>query len=104
MRQPTGSTSSPPATDALGAEPGTVYLVGAGPGDPDLLTLRGAALLATADVVLHDELVHPAVLAHARPGADVRSVGKRGGESSEKQAKQDEIDAALVALAKEGRR
>jgi uroporphyrinogen III methyltransferase/synthase len=104
MRQPAASPSGQTKTDLLGARPGTVYLIGAGPGDPDLLTLRGAELLATADVVLHDELVHPAVLALARPGAELRAVGKRGGAAPEKQAKQDEIDAALVALAKEGRR
>ena len=64
----------------LGARPGVVYLVGGGPGDPGLLTLRGAELLATADVVLHDELVHPALLEHVREGAEVRHVGKRGGD------------------------
>ena len=84
--------------------PGTVYLVGGGPGDPDLITLRGAELLASADVVLHDELVHPALLARAREGAEVRSVGKRGGDAAAKQATQGEIEAELVRLAREGRR
>lgn len=104
MRQPTVSSPSQTKTDPTGAQPGTVYLVGAGPGDPDLLTLRAAALLATADVVLHDELVHPAILASIRPGADVRFVGKRGGDSIEKQTKQQEIDGALIALAGQGLR
>ena len=104
MRQPAASKDSQAKTDPTGAEPGTVYLVGAGPGDPELLTLRGATLLATADVVLHDELVHPAMLAHVRPGAEVRFVGKRGGDSIEKQARQEEIDRALVDLAKQGLR
>lgn len=91
-------------SDPTGAQPGVVYLVGAGPGDPELLTLRGAELLATADVVLHDELVHPALLARVRPGCEVRFVGKRGGDRGEKQARQHEIDDALVALAQQGRR
>ena len=55
---------------------GTVYLVGAGPGAADLLTLRAARLLAEADVVLHDALVHPDVLALAK-GAKLYNVGKR---------------------------
>ncbi|WP_437813438.1 uroporphyrinogen-III C-methyltransferase [Sorangium sp. So ce1078] len=85
------------------ARPGVVYLVGAGPGDPGLFTLRGAELLATADVVLHDELVHPALLDGVREGAEVRSVGKRGGDRVVKDAKQAEIDAELVALGLAGR-
>jgi uroporphyrinogen III methyltransferase/synthase len=86
-----------------GAIPGTVYLVGGGPGDPGLLTLRGAELLATADVVLHDELVHPALLSHARADAEVRSVGKRGGDQHAKASKQAAIDDELVALARAGK-
>ena len=88
---------------ALGARPGVVYLVGGGPGDPGLLTLRGAELLATADVVLHDELVHPSLLDRVRPDAEVRHVGKRGGDPGAKQASQGAIDDALVALARAGR-
>lgn len=88
---------------AGGAKAGVVYLVGAGPGDPGLLTLRGAELLATADVVLHDELVHPSLLQGVREDAEVRSVGKRGGDRVQKDTKQAEIDAELVALARAGR-
>src|SRR5277367_3144419 len=88
------------STDAVGAQPGVVYLVGGGPGDPGLLTLRGAELLATADVVLHDELVHPSLLERAREGAEVRCVGKRGGEPSTKQASQAAIEATLIAEAR----
>jgi uroporphyrinogen III methyltransferase/synthase len=86
-----------------GAQPGVVYLVGAGPGDPRLLTLRGAELLATADVVLHDELVHPALLERVRAGAEIRWVGKRGGDPKAKQASQAAIDEELVAEARAGR-
>lgn len=84
-------------------EPGTVYLVGAGPGDPDLLTLRGLELLASADVILHDELAPRALLAHAKAGAVIECVGKRGARPAEKQRKQSEIDALIVAHAKAGR-
>jgi uroporphyrin-III C-methyltransferase len=58
---------------------GKVYLVGAGPGDPELLTLAAARALREADVILVDDLVNRAVLAHARPETRVVPVGKRGG-------------------------
>jgi uroporphyrinogen III methyltransferase / synthase len=60
---------------------GTVYLVGAGPGDPQLITLRGRDLLARADVVLHDYLVNPEVLQHAASAAELICLGRHGRES-----------------------
>ncbi|MEZ4301552.1 MAG: uroporphyrinogen-III C-methyltransferase [Polyangiaceae bacterium] len=104
MRQPAATSPGQTTSDPAGARPGTVYLVGAGPGDPDLLTLRGAALLATADVVLHDDLVHPALLSLVPPTCEVRFVGKRGGAPQEKQATQSAIDASLIELARRGLR
>ena len=65
---------------------GRVTLVGAGPGDPELLTVKAVRAIGSADVILHDALVDPAVLAHARPGARVVAVGKRGGCASTPQA------------------
>lgn len=62
------------------AEPGVVYLVGAGPGDPELLTLRAVSLLQTADVILPDDLVSDEVLSLASPSALVIPVGKRCGQ------------------------
>ncbi len=69
-----------------GAEPGHVYLVGAGPGDPNLLTLRAADLLRTADVLLPDDLVSEEVLALASPTALIVPVGKRCGQPRVTQA------------------
>lgn len=80
---------------------GTVYLVGAGPGAPDLITVRGQALLATADVVLYDALSHPGLLALARPDAELRNVGKRGGSLS---PTQEWITSQLIELARDGKR
>jgi len=79
---------------------GKVYLVGAGPGDPGLITLRGAAVLGLADVVLYDALAHPALLQHARAGAELRNVGKRYGEES---FSQEAINTELVRLALAGK-
>jgi uroporphyrin-III C-methyltransferase len=79
---------------------GTVYLVGAGPGDPGLLTLKAARLLGRADAVVYDRLVHPGVLGHARPGARLLFAGKEGGGE---QVKQEEINALLIAQARLGR-
>ena len=64
----------------LDAQPGTVYLVGAGPGDPSLLTLRALKLLQTADVILPDDLVSDEVLDLASPSAEIIPVGKRCGQ------------------------
>jgi uroporphyrin-III C-methyltransferase len=79
---------------------GTVHLVGAGPGDPDLLTLRAARLLAQADVVVHDHLVSAGVLALIGSQAERRYVGKASGRHS---MVQDDINALLVQLARAGR-
>jgi uroporphyrin-III C-methyltransferase len=73
--------------------PGKVWLVGAGPGDPDLLTLRAARLVMQAQLIVHDGLVDPAILALAKPGARLVSVAKR---RSRHTMPQDEINALLV--------
>ncbi|MGH9675463.1 MAG: uroporphyrinogen-III C-methyltransferase [Candidatus Acidiferrum sp.] len=77
---------------------GKVFLVGAGPGDPDLLTVKAVRLLASAGVVLHDALVSPEVLAVIARSARVIDVGKRAGH---KLLTQDEINALLVSYAAE---
>ncbi len=81
-------------------EKGAVWLVGAGPGDPGLLTLQAAEALNQADVIVHDALVSPEILAMAG-NARLQSVGKRGGKPSPKQA---EICQLLIDLACEGKR
>jgi uroporphyrin-III C-methyltransferase len=82
-------------------QPGQVWLVGAGPGDPGLLTLLAAHALAQADVVVYDALVDGRILALAKAGAELRFAGKRGGKPS---PTQPDISAQLVRLAREGRR
>ncbi len=89
-----------PRLAAPAFEPGTVWLVGAGPGDPGLLTLHAAHALAEADVVLHDALVSPDILAMA-PRARLEPVGKRAGG---KRTPQLRINERLIRLAREGRR
>ena len=81
---------------------GVVYLIGAGPGDPALITVRGAALLSRCDVVLYDALAHPALLERLKPGAEARFVGKRGGDSFGGEEAQDAINRELVTLARRG--
>ncbi|MFA7414922.1 MAG: uroporphyrinogen-III C-methyltransferase [Rhizobium sp.] len=81
--------------------PGHVWLAGAGPGDPGLLTLLVAKALGEADVIVHDALVNEHCLELARPGALVEYAGKRGGKPS---AQQRDISLRLVELAKSGLR
>lgn len=83
------------------ARRGSVYLVGAGPGAADLITVRGLRILQSADVILHDALLSPALLEEASPHAERVSVGKRGyciGST-----KQETINEALVRHAREGK-
>ena len=79
--------------------PGTVTLVGAGPGDPELLTLKAVRAIGAATVLLVDDLVNDAVLAHASPRARIVHVGKRGGCRSTPQAF---IDKLMLMAAREG--
>lgn len=82
-------------------QPGSVWLVGAGPGDPGLLTLTAAYALDQADIILHDALVAPDILAMAGPHARLETVGKRAGRPSPKQIS---ISERLIALAQQGLR
>jgi uroporphyrin-III C-methyltransferase / precorrin-2 dehydrogenase / sirohydrochlorin ferrochelatase len=79
---------------------GKVYLVGAGPGDPDLLTIKAMRLIQHADVVLHDDLVPQAILENASPRAETVNVGKRCGL---KNITQEEINALMIEHARAGR-
>jgi uroporphyrin-III C-methyltransferase len=78
---------------------GKVYLVGAGPGDPELLTMKALRLLRMADVVLHDDLITPAILKLISPAAEVQNVGKRCGR---KTIRQEEINFLMIAKAASG--
>jgi uroporphyrin-III C-methyltransferase len=78
---------------------GKVYLVGAGPGDPELLTVKALRLLRTSDVVLHDDLVPPEILKLISPTAEVQNVGKRCGS---KTIRQEEINFLMVVRAASG--
>lgn len=79
---------------------GKVFLVGGGPGDPELLTLRGAQCLAEADVVLYDYLINPNVLAHAREAAELICVGRHG---RDRILSQSEINSAMIEHATAGK-
>ena len=78
---------------------GKVYLVGAGPGDPELLTLKALRLIREPDVILHDDLVSAEILAFAPRAAHIRNIGKRCGQRS---TSQSEINALLIAFASFG--
>jgi len=80
---------------------GTVWLVGAGPGDPGLLTIHALNALAAADAIVYDALVDPAILSFAREGALLEFAGKRGGKPS---VMQKDICERLIQLAREGKR
>jgi uroporphyrin-III C-methyltransferase/precorrin-2 dehydrogenase/sirohydrochlorin ferrochelatase len=87
--------------EAASADAGSVTLVGAGPGDPELLTLRAVRALQSADIILIDDLVAPEVLDFARREAKKMLVGKTGYGPS---CKQDEINTLMIALARSGKR
>ena len=80
---------------------GTVYLVGAGPGDPGLITVKGLDCIATADTLVYDYLAAEAFLAHTRPDAELIYVGKKGGDHT---LPQEEINRLLVTKAREGKK
>ena len=78
-------------------EPGTVWLVGAGPGAPGLMSLMAYHAMQQADVVVYDALVNPDILRWVRPGAELEYAGKRGGKPS---ASQRDISERLIELAR----
>lgn len=82
------------------SKPGTVYLVGAGPGDPELLTLKGARVLALADVVVYDALIQEGLLGMVPKDAELHFMGKRCGRSC---PSQEEINDALINHARTGK-
>lgn len=86
--------------NAADARVGRVFLVGAGPGDPGLITVRARQLLMQCDAIVYDALANPVLFAES--AAELHDVGKRGGSGDS--ARQDEINALLVRLAREGKR
>ncbi len=90
----------PHEADARATTPATVFLVGAGPGDPNLITLRGVQCLRRADVVLYDYLANAQILKHVRPEAVTECLGKHG---QTRIWPQDEINQRLIALARQGK-
>jgi uroporphyrin-III C-methyltransferase len=97
----TDAPTLPPSLDLPDFAPGAVWLVGAGPGDPGLLSLLGLHALQQADVIVYDALVDPRILALAAPHATLDYAGKRGGKPS---PQQPDISLHLVELARAGQR
>ena len=87
---------------AQGSGPGRVTLVGAGPGDPDLLTVKARDLIAGADYVLHDALIAPETLALCGPDTRLENVGRRAGRDGRAGGRQANINARLIELARAG--
>src|SRR5262245_26403969 len=77
-----------------------VYIVGAGPGDPDLISVKGRRCVRRAEVILHDRLIHPRLLAEARSDAKLIDVGKRRGRENERQ---QEIHRLMIEYARQGK-
>jgi uroporphyrin-III C-methyltransferase / precorrin-2 dehydrogenase / sirohydrochlorin ferrochelatase len=94
------SSPSPEGRGGQGVRTGIVYLVGAGPGDPELITVRGLTVLQSADVVVYDRLVHPGMVDRAPPWAERVFVGKGPAGHC---LRQEEINALLIATARTGR-
>ena len=91
----TRAISSKRSTIFLPPSSGILYLIGAGPGDPELLTLKAARIIGECDVLLYDRLIGPGVLKFAKPGADLIYVGKREGEQEQDAAANLRHDPAL---------
>lgn len=100
-RSPTREDLDDLLAGGAGDKEGSIVLVGAGPGDPELMTLKAVRALRSADVVLYDDLVSPEVLAFARREARTLLVGKTGHRPS---CRQDDINALMVGLARQGKR
>jgi len=98
---PNGRTDLAAALGLPAFAPGWVWLAGAGPGDPGLITVLGAHAIQSADVILYDALIDTALLKLARPGAEQIYAGKRAGVKS---CRQSDISRTLVSLAKKGKR
>src|SRR5450755_1073467 len=91
----------PPSLIPPPFDPGTVWLVGAGPGDPGLLTLHAVDALRRAEIIVYDALVSPAVLEFVPDRSVLEFAGKRGGRPSPSQR---DITERLIAIAREGKR
>ncbi|GCF10522.1 uroporphyrinogen-III C-methyltransferase [Dictyobacter arantiisoli] len=97
--QPTGPDAVPGSSETAAGQAGKVYLIGAGPGDAELITVKGLRYLRSADVVLYDRLISPALLQETRAGATLIYVGKGAGCHT---MPQEQINAELVEQAQRG--